>query len=176
MKQTTFNIQHLTENKKAKNLLSENKGFTLIELLVVIGVVAFLMTVMFPNFMAARQRARDAQRKSDLVQMQRALEFYKSDQSPQAYPSTASSGYFDINLCNQCWSSSANCGGNLYMRKAPCDQGGAVPTPYIYSRDATDELKYDLSACLENVVDPDKDTTANSKCGAGGASYTVHEP
>jgi general secretion pathway protein G len=149
-------------------------GFTLIELLVVVAIVAFLMTLFFPNFMAARQRARDSQRKSDLAQMQRALELYKSDQNPPVYPTNAVANYFDINLCNNCWSSGADCSGNIYMRKVPCDPGNTVPTPYLYSLD-TDVLKYTMSACLENPVDPDKDETTIEAC-TGTASYTVHEP
>lgn len=180
MKKTAFNIQHLTNNKKSNNLLavicyllSEKKGFTLIELLVVVAVMAFLMTLFFPNFMSARERARDTQRKSDLKQIQSALELYKSDQNPVAYPTDAS-GYFPAGLCSQCWSSAADCGGNIYMRKMPCDPANLNPTPYVYTRN--DTIRYTLSACLENPVDPDKDITGVPACGTDGTSYTVHEP
>lgn len=160
-------------------------GFTLVELLVAIGIISLALAFLFPNFMGARERARDMQRKSDLKQVQSALELYKQDRSPPAYPtgsistSCGGGGFEGVEspmCCNQCWSSQADCAGNLYMRKFPCDPAGGNPTPYIYSRDSVDNLKYALTACLENPVDPDRDPTPEPTCGAGKASYTVHEP
>lgn len=152
-------------------ILRLKKGFTLIELLVVIGIMAMVIAALFPNFMGARQRARDNQRKSDLKQIQNALELYKSDQSPPVYPTT---GALSVSLCIQCWASAVGCTGNVYMRKLPCDPGsGATPTPYIYTRNASDTLRYTLSSCLENPVDPDRDPTPVPTCGV---SYTVNEP
>jgi len=153
--------------------MKNEDGFTLIELLVVIGIITMITALLFPNFMGARQRARDAQRKSDLSQIQKAMELFKLDQKPPVYPTT---GAFPASLCGQCWSSAADCGGNIYMHKFPCDPGSSVPTPYIYARD-TDTLKYTLSACLENAADPDADVTPIPSCSGGAnTSYTVHEP
>lgn len=151
----------------------KNSGFTLIELLVVIAIITMVIALMFPNFMGARQRARDTQRKSDLSQVQKAMELYKIDQKPQIYPTT---GAFPASLCNQCWSSGGSCTGNVYMRKFPCDPGSTAPTPYIYTRNATDTLRYDLSTCLENAADPDKDLTPVPGCSISNTSYTIHEP
>ena len=67
-----------------------SKGFTLIELLVVMGVIgtlaAGLVVVINPGGMVAK--ARDAERKSDLGQIQRALETYYDDYSQ--YPTALS--------------------------------------------------------------------------------------
>ena len=38
--------------------------------------------------MAARERARDSQRKSDLRQIQKALELYKQDQASASFPAS----------------------------------------------------------------------------------------
>ena len=149
-----------------------NKGFTLIELLVVIAVIAMVIVVIFPNFMGIRQRARDTGRKSDLAQMQKALEIYKQDQNPQTYPTT---GAFDSGMCGLCWSSGADCTGNIYMRKLSCDPVG-VNQPYIYERNVADDLVYTLSACLENVIDSERDDTPITACDSTGVSYTVNEP
>src|SRR3989338_8407272 len=102
------------------------KGFTLIEILIVVSIIAILITFLVPNFVGIRTRARDTRRKSDLSQIQKALELYKSDQNPPAYPAT---GFFDSALCGSCWSS-GDCSGNsnIYMRKVPCDPLSAVPT------------------------------------------------
>lgn len=161
--------------KKDRELRSKNlkRGFTLVELLVVIAVITLVISLLFPNFMGVRQRARDAERKADLSQIQKALELYKMDQRPPVYPTT---GAFGVSVCSQCWSSNANCSGNIYMRKFPCDPTSRIPTPYIYTRDSSDTLKYSLSACLENPVDEDKDPTPIANCGGTATSYTVHEP
>src|SRR3989344_6888197 len=74
--------------KNAPTVRSWVTGFTLIELLVVIAVIAMVIVVIFPNFMGIRQRARDTGRKSDLAQLQKALEIYKQDQNPQTCPTT----------------------------------------------------------------------------------------
>lgn len=154
---------------KQKNLI---QGFTLIELLIAIAIVSVIMAVLFPNFMGFRQRARDTQRKSDLEQMRKAVELYKLDRNPPAYPAALPTG-----ICGQCWSSLVGCGGNIYMRKFPCDPASTAPTPYIYNIGASDNLIYTLSACLENAADPDRDPTPVPGCSSWTAvSYTVHEP
>lgn len=152
--------------------MKAQNGFTLVELLVVIAVISFTIAVLFPNFMGARQRGRDVQRKSDLSQIQNALELFKLNQNPQSYPTT---GAFGASLCKTCWSTGADCSGTIYMRKFPCDPGSLAPTPYIYTG-GTDTVKYTLSACLENLVDPDRDPTPVPACGASATSYTIHEP
>ena len=170
-KQITNNKVQRTE--KNSYLLSNKQGFTLVELLVVVAIMAVLMALLFPNFMLARQRARDTQRKSELSEIKKALELYIMDQKPPIYPST---GALPVSLCGQCWSSGGSCTGNIYMRKIPCDPGSLNPTPYIYRRDASDNLRYNLSACLENLLDPDRDSTPEPTCAATATSYTVHEP
>lgn len=171
------NKQQRAKNNKSKNLLSvicyllsEKKGFSLVELLVVIGIIAIIMVAVFPNFTGARQRARDNQRKIDLRSIQAALDLYKSDQNPPAYVPSPTLPL----LCNTCWSSGASCTGNIYMRKFPCDPASVTtPTPYIYTLNSGDNLKYTLSACLENPVDSDRDTSNATGCSV---SYTVNEP
>src|SRR3990170_6159474 len=99
-----------------------NKAFTLIEVLVVIGIIGMLTVLSVANFMSARERAKDAQRKSDLKQIQNALELYKMDQNPVAYPADNS-----FLTPDTCWSSGADCTGNIYINKTPSVQ-------YYYSR------------------------------------------
>ena len=66
------------------------KGFTLIELLIVISILGILAGLVAVNFNQARRRARDVARKSDLKQIQKAMELYKDDQTPQTYPADLS--------------------------------------------------------------------------------------
>lgn len=174
----TFNSQKSTVDRLrstvVRSLFANSNGFSLIELLIVIAVISIIMVVLVPNFVGVRERARDTQRKSDLSTIQKALELYKLDTSPApAYPT---SGALGSSTCGQCWSSGAGCTGNIYLRRVPCDPGSTGPTPYFYNPGGGNALTYTLTACLENYVDTDRDSTVYPGCGASGASYSIHEP
>ncbi|OGK14614.1 hypothetical protein A3C98_00145 [Candidatus Roizmanbacteria bacterium RIFCSPHIGHO2_02_FULL_37_15] len=142
-----------------------SRSFTLIELLVVIGIIGTLSALTLPNFMSARQRARDAQRKNDLKQIQKALELYKLDQTPPTYIPEDGGNTFPNTGSG--WTS----GMVTYMNKVPGDPA----SPYYYLPDNT-TLTYFLAACLENSADP-----VGQACPAGfacnsGTCYIVNEP
>ncbi|MDE2031248.1 MAG: type II secretion system protein [Patescibacteria group bacterium] len=61
-----------------KDKIFFKKGFTLIELLVVIAIISLLASIIMSSLDAARSKARDARRKSDVVQIRNALELYYS--------------------------------------------------------------------------------------------------
>jgi prepilin-type N-terminal cleavage/methylation domain-containing protein len=63
------------------------KGFTLIELLVVIAIIGILSAIGLVSLNGAREKARDAQGKSDLGQARTALTLY-SDDNGGLYPQT----------------------------------------------------------------------------------------
>lgn len=131
-------------------------GFTLVELLIVIAIIGILSTVLMVNFVGIRERARDAKRKSDLRQMQAALELYRTDNG--AYPI-----------------GSLNCGSPLevgskrYMTKIPSDP----LTASCYTYTSGDGVTYTYYGCLENTNDSEKDGTTAAGCAA---SYTVQNP
>lgn len=144
-----------------------SEGFTLIELLTVIAIIAVLTAFLTLSYVAVRQRARDTQRKSDLKQIQSALELYRADND--IYPPSASSPF-------------ASCGnpfiggsGNVqYMAKIPCDpQNPSSPTPYYYYQPASSTTTYYLAACAENVNDSGSVAVASEPSwwtGSGAAS------
>ncbi len=152
--------------------MTARKGFTLIELLVVIAIIGGLSAIVLPNFMGARERARDTQRKSDLKQIQKALELYKQDQDPVEYPAAAA-----IPSPGQVFKNTVT--DATYINKYPGDPQNLTPTPYYYLRNATDSLKYTLCACLENKADTDGVSSAT--CGPGYSCssqkiYSINEP
>ncbi len=67
-------------------IFRQTKGFTLVELLVAISIIATLTAIVLPNFMGAREKAKDAQKKEDMTSMKNALRIYYNDN--QAYPAT----------------------------------------------------------------------------------------
>jgi prepilin-type N-terminal cleavage/methylation domain-containing protein len=69
--------------------LKKEKGFTLIELLVVVAIIGILATVVLSSLGAARTRARDARRISEMKNFQTALEAYYLDNN--GYPGMAAS-------------------------------------------------------------------------------------
>lgn len=121
-----------------------SRGFTLIELLTVIGIIAVLTGLFTVSYLAVRQRGRDAQRKSNIKQMQSALELYRADND--SYPPSAT---FQALVCGQTFTSPS--GTVTYMNALPCDPttGGT----YYYFR--TSPTTYVIASCLENTSDKD---------------------
>jgi type II secretion system protein G len=159
------------------------RGFTLIELLIVIAIIGVLATLLMVNFIGVRQRARDAQRKSDLRQIQSALEIYRSDNG--SYPSGTSS-VSELFVCPPLPSpaactGTANCFGNpscstVYMHTLPKDPSS---NGNYYYNNPSGGSTYTLGACLENLADSQKDNPNISTYGCNGTtntSFTLTNP
>jgi general secretion pathway protein G len=145
------------------------KGFTLIELLIVVAIIGILATLLMANFVGVRQRARDAQRKSDIRQIQAALEIFRSDSGN--YPLSTGAGNGKLPATTSCKTSLKSADGNsTYMKIVPCDPNGGS---YIYSSGGTNYILY---ACLENVSDSQADDAKNAGCTNTPASFTVQNP
>lgn len=132
------------------------KAFTLIELLVVISIIAILATLLIANFNATRERARDAQRKSDLRNIQTALRLYYNDYG--VYPDNSGG---EIKGCGDgddpcTFGSGAFSAQQVYMSLLPDDP--QTGRGYVYSQEDEDIDNYTLSVCLENVSDDKCDT------------------
>lgn len=115
------------------------KGFTLIELLLVIIILGVLAALIIGNFLTSLKKGRDAKRKADLEQIQRALEMYYEDK--KSYPSTLS---FGSSLCETTCLS----GEKIYMQKLPNDPISGKN--YEYMQPSGTGGDYKLFACLEN--------------------------
>ena len=70
--------------------IHNNRGFTLIELLVVIAIIGLLSTSLLVLVNNARIKAREARRKQDISEVQKALELYFLEN--QNYPHNGTVG------------------------------------------------------------------------------------
>ncbi len=57
---------------------NKEKGFTLIEVLVVVAIIGILTAILVANYNDARKNSRDKIRKSELKELQLAIELYKA--------------------------------------------------------------------------------------------------
>jgi general secretion pathway protein G len=132
-----------------KNL---SRGFTLVEIILVIACASVVITLVDP--VKQFQKSNDAKRKSDLRQIQAALELFRADNG--TYPLFGTGG-----ACNTImgWSiaSDISCalsgGSTVYMNTIPKDPKTGVSCPgYLYSSNGSE---YNLFTKLENTRDPD---------------------
>lgn len=139
-------------------------GFTLIELLVVVSLIGILATLVLANLNAARQRGRDAQRKSDLKSIQNGLQLYYNDYGK--FPDNNSSGQIlgcGVSATSACTYGSAWTVGSItYMQTLPEDP--ISTQSYVYSQ--TDLDSYSLIACLENQSDEDGQAESGVDCSS----------
>ena len=145
-------------------LASKNSGFTFIELMLVIAILGILLAFISGNFINSLKKGRDAKRKSDLEQIQTALEMYYEDK--KVYPSTL--------LFNTSFADPLS--GKVYMARVPTDPKGEYK--YRYCTEATYQ-KYQLYAQLENlqdtkaIIEPEELSTCTSDCSTLGCNYGV---
>lgn len=170
---SNFKSQINTTNKIALHRIWEfsrkERGFTLIELLVVITIIGVLTTLVTTNFVGVRQRARDAQRKADIRQLQSALELFRTDEG--IYPINNSTHRLNSTACPTSSSFTDSEGnGTVYMTKIPCDPlGSSIYNSGNYYYYSLDGLTYTLAVCLENTSDNDPNVTTTAPTPSGGS-------
>jgi len=154
---------------KRHSYIGRVRGFTLIELLVVIAIIGILATLITANFIGVRQRARDTSRKSDVRQIQSALELYKSDIG--TYPNGFSNkSVTNTSTCVNASRVAFTYNSVNYMTKVPCDPLSSASYNggnYFYT--SATGATYTLAACLENSNDGDTDSTATSPGATSGS-------
>lgn len=132
------------------------KGFTLIELIIVITIMGILATMIIGNFFTSLKKGRDARRKGDLDQIQKALEMYYEDK--KTYPTFANFP-FGSKFCETI---SCPAGEKVYMQRLSDDPISSKHYEYI-----SDGTYYKLFACLENNLQvlPYQSTGSTLTCG-----------
>lgn len=148
-------------------------GFTLLEMTVVMAIMGILASAAIGAYLASQQKGRDAQRKSDLAQIQRAVEAYIADYG--GYPAAIGGrigGCGDQGMCG--WGAEfVDANGTVYMKQLPQDP--SAQQIYVYAA-STDRQKYQAFALLENKNDPDIASytyicdTQNTPCNYGVSS------
>ena len=161
--------------------LSPSSGFTLIEIITAIGVLTILATVVLAavNPIEQFRKAQDSKRKSDLAQVQRALEAYYQDFGRYPAHTTTGLNTYTINtglgeddnaiLWGASWPP--------YMDVVPVDPSSSKF--YIYVSDSTNGYQsYKIYASLDRGTnDPDACTevtgctNAPGGCGLDEESY-----
>lgn len=140
------------------------KGFTLIELLVVIAIIATILGLALPNFLGARERARDTKRKAEIGQLKSALRLYYNDY--QRYPNNFNGGIGKLNYiagCGATGTGNCPCSATLdfaagttcniiYMKKFPSEFGSSM---YYYEVPDTVGRDFCLKVPLDNASDAD---------------------
>lgn len=171
-----------------------SKGFTIVELLVVIVIIAILAAITIVAYNGAQGRARDDKRKTDIINITKALELYYSDNG--TYPVTTAT----TSTLGAQWYSSGDASwmpfsiiltGANAINSVPADPNPSVTTPpwtangyqYAYISNGTCGTMtqgqwYMLVWRYENSA---QDKTANgagcttnsylTTANAGGASY-----
>lgn len=156
---------------------SSSNGFTLIELITAIGVLAILVSAVLAavNPLEQFHKAQDSKRKSDLAQIQRALEGYYQDY--HRYPYSIQSKISTDNTTNGIvqWGST----WSPYMDVLPIEPSNSKE--YAYWSDSTGQ-SYALYAALDrggkdpqacNSGNPCNNATANGLlCGGTTVSCT----
>lgn len=100
------------------------KGFTLLELLTVIAIVGVLSVVGFINVPKQIKKSHDAKRKTDIHELQVALESYFVDS--QSYPAALPAKGLPLTSPD---------GQTVYLSKMPADP--VTRDPYLYTYWAT---------------------------------------
>lgn len=140
------------------------KGFTLIELIVVMAIMGLLIGITASSFQNSRIKGKDAKRKSDLKQVQTALESYLNDHG--LYPVSTvgkitACGAGGVSVCD--WGSSfTDENGTVYMAQLPRDPSS--PTMVYQYYVSTDQKQYQIYASLENTEDSQLGSYPGKNC------------
>lgn len=110
----------------------KQKGFTIVELLIVIVVIGILAAITIVAYNGVQQRARDAERRSEMASVEKALQMYFIDNA--SYPTCSNTVYVPGTASGSCHLSSiASSLVPKYMNSLPTDPLNSGNDVYQYA-------------------------------------------
>ena len=182
---SVFSFRNVAKSFFRTGHYSKNSGFTLVEIIVVVGILGLLITglISLINPSLQLEKSRDSKRKSDLKQIQSALELYRADQDSYPTPRLNSVAICSgISLAYTCASPEVT-----YMQTVPKDPNATGNNrQYYYCTGTAPPCNvpvangYRIYSCLENANDTDPNKLAsfgvNLGCPSGSVYYYVNNP
>lgn len=142
---------------------SIQKGFTLVEMLIVLGIVGVVATMLIVGINPLDQirKSSDADRKSDIAQLQKALELYYQDNG--SYPASSADYKLYINSTTLAWGTSS---WLPYMSKLPKDPSPSRSYQYYVPASSNGQTYYIYASLERGSKDP-------QACNAGNACVSI---
>lgn len=147
------------------------RAFTLVELIVVIAIISLMAGIIIANLSTSKAKSRDAQRVSDLAQIQVALGLYfdRCNQFPNSIPTNSTTL---ASVSNNCPVTTPQISLASYISKIPTPPSGKNQSSYDYSVNSgmTD---YVLHASLEGPNDSVTTNGLPTSAGSASNGYTI---
>ena len=151
---------------KKSTALRSQRGFTIVELLIVIVVIAILAAIVIVAYQGIQDRAKFAQKRSDIENLQKLVEMYNAQNG--SYPSTSG------------WNYQRRDGNNFIPGIVPQlastlpqvtdgPTGAQLNNTYIYTSNGTD---YKLMRLYQNSVPSGEWSQVPASMHDANASYT----
>jgi prepilin-type N-terminal cleavage/methylation domain-containing protein len=132
-------MKHISLLEKGKSKFL-NTGFTLIEILVVVSIIGIITTVVLVSLNGAKDKATDVKSVTELDQLRKALELYRTDNGKYPGEENAEYNEFDNNKKEVCPAfNSIEIINEVVFNRCTSELGGKgeavdlVPTPYVGS-------------------------------------------
>lgn len=146
---------------------SIQKGFTLVEMIVVIAILGSIGTVLLVNLNPLDQlrKSSDTDRKSDLAQLQRALELYYQDNG--SYPPSSSDYKIRSGTTALAWGVS----WQPYMNTLPKDPSPTRSYQYYVPASSNGQSYYIYASLERGNKDPQVCNRGNACVSLTGAGF-----
>jgi prepilin-type N-terminal cleavage/methylation domain-containing protein/prepilin-type processing-associated H-X9-DG protein len=131
-----------------------NRAFTLIEMIIVLGVIAILMSFVYPGYLAMSERAKATKDMSNLHQIGIAMQTYLNDKdqilpASTTWPGTAASPVLYPNYTG----TSRRVCQSPFDRRASSEASDGTP-PISYSINTNMYVKFGTNPSMLKVVSP----------------------
>lgn len=141
--------------------MKRSKTFSLIELLVTISIIGILMAIAINAYSNSKVKAKDVQRKADIMSIAHALETYKSANgvyAPAIKNDTCKRvGRSDISGLGDCF----------YNINTTADLNSTANFEPLFSKNSKDTATYDMTAYLLNITQQPKKISNGMPSGTG---------